>query len=236
MNTLKVIVRYVGIAFAAVVMVVTLAGCDGNLSNAFPHNSSSNTAGPSTEGGNVDVAGALQQLNTLQVKGRAPKTGYSRDQFGQAWADVDNNDCDTRNDILNRDLTNKTYSNSKNCVVLTGVLDDPYTGKTIDFKRGKETSGAVQIDHIVPLSDAWQKGAQQLTSDQRLHLANDPLNLLAADGPTNQAKSDGDAATWLPPNKNFRKEYVTRQITVKAKYGLWVTQAEKDAMTKVLSN
>ena len=104
---------------------------------------------------------ALTVLNTLAVKGRAPKTGYSRDQFGAAWADVDHNGCDTRNDILNRDLTDKTYkANTHDCVVASGVLQDPYTGTRIDFVRGQDTSTAVQIDHVVALSDAWQKGAQ----------------------------------------------------------------------------
>ncbi|MGN7149963.1 GmrSD restriction endonuclease domain-containing protein [Arthrobacter sp. SAFR-179] len=179
---------------------------------------------------------AIELLASLPIKGRAPKTGYDRAQFGQAWADVDRNGCDTRNDILKRDLTGITYTNSVPCKVQTGTLADPYTGKTISFVRGSGTSTAVQIDHVVALSDAWQKGAQQLTSEQRTAFANDPLNLQATDGPTNQQKGDGDAATWLPPNKAFRCEYVARQISVKATYGLWVTQAEHDAMARILGD
>lgn len=179
---------------------------------------------------------AIDLLATLPIKGRAPKTGYDRAQFGQAWADVDRNGCDTRNDILKRDLTGITYTNSVPCKVQTGTLADPYTGKTISFVRGSATSSAVQIDHVVALSDAWQKGAQQLTIEQRTAFANDPLNLQATDGPINQQKGDGDAATWLPPNKAFRCEYVARQISVKATYGLWVTQAEHDAMARILGD
>jgi hypothetical protein len=180
---------------------------------------------------------ALDVLATLPVKGRAAKTGYSRDQFGQAWADVDGNGCDTRNDMLHRDLSALAVKpGTRDCVVLSGILNDPYTGTLINFLRGNSTSTAVQIDHIVALSDAWQKGAQQLTPDQRVSFANDPLNLLAVDGPTNQQKSDGDAATWLPPNKSFRCEYVARQISVKSSYSLWVTPAEHDAMARVLSD
>ncbi|WP_400160291.1 DUF1524 domain-containing protein [Arthrobacter sp. BPSS-3] len=180
---------------------------------------------------------ALDVLATLPVKGRAPKTGYSRDQFGQAWADVDRNGCDTRNDILRRDLTGTALKpGTHDCVVLSGTLNDPYTAAAIAFVRGSSTSSAVQIDHVVALSDAWQKGAQQLSPAQRLALANDPLNLLAIDGPTNTKKSDGDAATWLPPNKAYRCEYVARQISVKATYSLWVTQAEHDAMARVLGD
>ncbi|MDQ0692236.1 DUF1524 domain-containing protein [Arthrobacter sp. W4I7] len=178
---------------------------------------------------------AIDLLATLPIKGRAPKTGYDRELFGQAWLDVDRNGCDTRNDILKRDLTAITYTNSVPCKVQTGTLADPYTGATISFLRGNGTSTAVQIDHVVALSDAWQKGAQQLTAEQRTAFANDPLNLQATDGPTNQKKSDGDAATWLPPNKGFRCEYVARQISVKAAYSLWVTQAEHDAMGNILA-
>ncbi|MCU9986710.1 cell wall-binding repeat-containing protein [Mobiluncus curtisii] len=180
----------------------------------------------------------VSALMTLAVKGRAPKTGYDRPVvFGQAWKDTDLNGCDTRNDILGRDLTNKTYkTGTNNCVVLSGVLNDPYSGGRINFVRGQNTSSAVQIDHVVALSDAWQKGAQQLTQDQREQLANDPLNLLAVDGPLNQQKSDGDAATWLPPNKAFRCDYVSRQIAVKKKYGLWVTETERNTMLTVLNN
>jgi len=179
---------------------------------------------------------AIELLATLPIKGRAPKTGYDRAQFGQAWADVDRNGCDTRNDILKRDLTGITFTNSVPCKVQAGILADPYTGTTISFVRGSATSTAVQIDHVVALSDAWQKGAQQLTAGQRTAFANDPLNLQATDGPTNQQKGDGDAATWLPPNKGFRCEYVARQISVKATYGLWVTQAEHDAMARILGD
>src|SRR5690606_36366029 len=120
-------------------------------------------------------------LATLPVKGRAAKTGYDRGLFGQRWLDVDRNGCDTRNDILFRDLTASTRAGS--CRVLTGTLDDPFTGQVIAFTRGQGTSELVHIHHVVALSDAWQKGAQQLTADQRATLANDPLNLLAVDGP-----------------------------------------------------
>ena len=185
----------------------------------------------------VPEGSALDVLEQLPVKGRAPKTGYARDQFGPAWSDVDHNGCDTRNDILNRDMSDKTYkANTHDCVVATGVLNDPYTGKRIDFTRGQDTSTAVQIDHVVALSNAWQTGAQQLSEATRTQFANDPYNLLAVDGPANQQKSDGDAATWLPANKSFRCEYVARQIGVKTKYDLWVTQGEHDAMKNVLSS
>jgi hypothetical protein len=172
---------------------------------------------------------ALEALETLAVKGRAPKTGYARSEFGDGWAMV--NGCTTRNIILHRDLENAQVNDT--CSVVTGLLHDPYSGKEIQFT--KEQSSLVQIDHVVALSDAWQKGAQQLTKAQRKQLANDPLELLAVAGTDNQAKGDGDAATWLPKNKSFRCQYIARQIAVKIKYTLWVTQAEKTAMQTVLA-
>jgi hypothetical protein len=179
---------------------------------------------------------ATAVLETLAVKGRAPKTGYTRDQFGQAWADVDSNGCDTRNDMLKRDLTGIIYkAGTRSCVVLSGTLVDRYSGETINFVRGNVTSMAVQIDHVVALSNAWQTGAFKLSADQRKAMANDPLNLFAVKGSLNLQKSDGDAATWLPPLKNFRCAYVAQQIAVKAKYSLWVVPPEKAAMVAILA-
>ena len=178
---------------------------------------------------------AVAVLETLSVKGRAPKTGYERSQFGPAWSDVDRNGCDTRNDILYRDLTSKTFKfGTQNCVVLTGVLSDPYSGEKISFVRGVGSSMDVQIDHVVALSNAWQTGAFKLDYDKRIALANDPMNLLAVKGRLNSQKGDGDAATWLPPRKDIRCAYVAQQIVVKAKYKLWVTSAEKAAMVALL--
>jgi hypothetical protein len=178
---------------------------------------------------------AVTVMKTLVVKGRAPKTGYSRGQFGASWADVDHNGCDTRNDILHRDLTAVVYRPGT-CIVLSGVLHDPYSGKIINFRRGVKTSPAVQIDHVVALSDAWQKGAFAWTISKRTAFANDPVELLAVDGPINGQKSDSDAASWLPPNKAFRCSFVARQIAVKSKYGVWVTSAEEGAFSRVLAS
>ena len=179
---------------------------------------------------------ATAVLETLPVKGRAPKTGYTRDQFGQAWADVDHNGCDTRNDILKRDLTEIVFkAGTRNCVVASGTLVDRYSGEVINFVRGNVSSMEVQIDHVVALSNAWQTGAFKLSAEQRKALANDPLNLFAVKGSLNQQKSDGDAATWLPPLKSFRCTYIAQQIAVKAKYSLWVVPPEKAAMVAILA-
>lgn len=175
---------------------------------------------------------AVAALALLVVKGKAPKTGYERSAFSDGWGQL--NGCDLRNIILTRDLKNRTYRD--NCKVDTGILLDPYTGKTIRFKYGVGTSSAVQIDHVVALSDAWQKGAQTIGEAKRYAFYNDPINLLAVDGPTNSSKSDSDASAWLPPNKAYRCAYVARQIAVKLKYRIWVIQAEKEAMQRVLQS
>jgi len=236
---------------AAVAAIATLTGCGvtadpttATVSRSAPvtavtapTDSEPEPSGPSTS----EATAALAVLAQLPIKGRAPKSGYDRELFGQAWSDavgVDggHNGCDTRNDILRRDLVDIEFKpGTRDCVVLSGTLHDAYTGTTIPFTRGQGTSEAVQIDHVVALSDAWQKGAQQLDAQTRVDFANDPRNLQAVDGPTNRKKGDGDAATWLPPNRAYRCTYVARQVQVKAAYGLWVTQAEHDAIARVLS-
>jgi hypothetical protein len=222
----------------AVALIATASGCSEltDLVDTLPTTGTAGGSSSSAPAGAVPTGDAATALGTLAVKGRAPKTGYDRDEFGPSWADIDRNGCDQRNDVLARDMTDETFKpGTHDCVVLTGRLADPYTGRDIAFTRGQDTSADVQIDHVVALSDAWQKGAQQLDAETRKMFGNDPLNLMAADGPTNGAKSDSDAATWLPPNRQFRCDYVARQVAVKAKYRLWVTAAERDAIAGVLA-
>ncbi len=173
---------------------------------------------------------ALAALEKLPVKGRAPRTGYDREQFGGDW--VSAGGCDMRDRVLRRDLRSETFEPGS-CAVLSGELTDPYTATSVRFVRGGASE--VDIDHVVALGDAWQKGAQRWSYARRVALANDPLNLLAVDSAANRQKGDGDAATWLPANKRFRCAYVARQIAVKRRYRVWVTRAERDAMRRVLS-
>ena len=176
---------------------------------------------------------ALTALNKLEVKGRAAKTGYTRSQFPH-WSDPDRNGCDARNDTLKRDLTDITYKEgTRDCKVIAGQLLDPFSSKVIIFSP---TKVVIDIDHVVALSNAWQTGAAYFDKAVRTQIANDPLNLLAVDSKLNRQKGDGDAATWLPPSKSFRCAYVARQVAVKAKYKLWVTEPEKVAITKILSS
>lgn len=179
---------------------------------------------------NIILAASI--LEKLDVKGRAPKTGYTREEFYGSWPEIEG--CSLRQRIIRREVGETAVLADDQCVVVKGEYVEPYTGQTLSFMSREEFSRGVQIDHVVALSDAWQKGAQQLTKDERYSLATDPLNLLAVDGAANQQKSDGDAATWLPKNKSFRCQYVARQISVKYKYHLWVTEAEKAAMGRIL--
>lgn len=217
------------IALPAALLATALAltGCSDSKSSDAQKNKSGAPApaGPAAKGT------ALAAVDALPVKGRAAKTGYSRDQFGKGWTDTDSNGCATREDILKRDLKDVKLKNK--CDVASGTLaQDLYTGDSIKFVRG---ASKVDIDHVVALSDAWQKGAQQWDKKKRVAFANDPLNLLAVDASANRRKSDGDAATWLPTFAGGRCPYVADQVAVKIKYQLWVTDAEKAAMKKVLT-
>ena len=176
---------------------------------------------------------ATTVLGRLEVKGRAPKTGYTREQFYDGWPLIDG--CSLRQRIIRRELGESAVI-LDGCNVVAGEYDEPYTGEHLVFSERAEISDRIQIDHVVARSDACQKGAQGLSAEERYEFETDALNLLAVDGEANKKKSDGDAATWLPPNKKFRCQYVARQVSVKYKYSLWVTAAEKEAIAKVLAN
>ncbi|BBY54235.1 HNH endonuclease family protein [Mycolicibacillus koreensis] len=193
-----------------------------------------------TSGVLIEPDPMLEILDSIEVKGRAPKTGYRRSNFGRPWTDrVDvefgHNGCSTRDDILRRDLHDVTLDN-KGCRVMSGVLHDPYTDRDIAVDRGEGTAILIQVDHVVPLKDAWQKGAQNWDEAKRTQFANDPLNLLAVGHQVNKAKRDADIATWLPPNRGFWCEYVSRVVEIKARYGVWMTQAEHDKATDILND
>lgn len=200
----------------------------------LPGSSTGDTGQP---GEQSPAAIARQQLAELEVKGRAPMTGYDRDAFGPAWSDDvtvagGRNGCDTRNDVLRRDLADLAVrEGTRDCLIEAGTLQDPFSGETIRFNRG---DGQVDIDHVVALANAWVTGAQFWDDATRRDFANDPDNLLAVDSGLNRQKGAGDAATWLPPNRSFRCEYVSTQIRVKHNWGLWVTPPEADAMSREL--
>lgn len=198
----------------------------------FNESSSNASASEVASDTSSDSPLATEILEKLEVKGRAPKTGYERSEFYDSWPSE--NGCNLRQRILKRDFGDTAVLASDNCTVISGKFYEPYTGEELEFTEKTQISKGLQIDHIVALSDAWQKGAQYKTKEERFAMATDPLNLIAVDSSANQQKSDGDAATWLPKNKSFRCQYVARQVSVKYKYGLWVTEAEKDAISRIL--
>lgn len=224
--------RLLTAVLAAAVAVMFLVINPESYDEIFELVENSGASSGAMEGAEVGSARlASEVLSELEVKGRAPKTGYKREEFYNGWPTVEG--CSLRQRILKREFGDTAVL--EGCTVVAGEFDEPYTGEHMVFKDKKEVS-KVQIDHVVALSDAWQKGAQYLSQEVRYEIATDPLNLLAVDGPANEQKSDGDAATWLPSNKKFRCQYVARQVSVKYKYGLWVTEAEKEAILNILKN
>lgn len=226
--------RAVLVAVLVAALGLLLSGC-GALAPAAP--SATSPHGPHHTGpASPHPTGpgtALAALARLTVKGRAPMTGYDRAEFGPAWLDADRNGCDTRNDVLGSLLTDVVHEpGTHGCVVTSGDLLDPYTATSLHFVRGGDI--LVDVDHVVALGDAWATGAFRWPIRERAALANDPLNLLPVDASANRQKGDADAATWLPPAKAYRCAYVARQVTVKAKYALWVTAPERAAMERVL--
>jgi hypothetical protein len=171
--------------------------------------------------------GADVLSGVAEVPARLRENDYRRAAFGESWTDDNDapgghNGCDTRNDILDRDLVDKTYVSISRCpnAVATGTLHDPYTSETINLVRGNQTGAAVQIDHLVPLAYAWDQGARTWTDEMRVRFANDPANLLAVDGPVNEDKGDGEPAVWMPPNRAFWCQYAVQFVAVLRGYGL----------------
>lgn len=209
--------------------VTATTGTSGVTASSTP----SAPGAPSGPGADQQAAATLAGLAVAPLNLAVP---YERTQdFGPAWADVDHNGCDTRNDILHRDLTNiEVRPGTHDCVVVTGTLRDPYSGTTVQFLKAQ--ASRVQIDHVVPLHAAWELGAYQWPYAQRLAFANDPANLLAVDAHNNEAKGDSLADTWVPPNQGEWCSYAQRTIAVHAAYHLAVTAAEKSALARLLGS
>ena len=182
---------------------------------------------------------ATQQLEMLEVVEDGPNPDappYDRDNFGKGWGDLDGDGCNTRNEILARDLTDVTFEEGTNdCVVSSGVLAEPYKGEEVSFVKGADTSALVQIDHVVPLANAWEAGAWKWDEETRKEFSNDPLNLLAVDGQQNYVKGALTADQWLPPESDYHCQFITRQVAVKHKWDLTVQRSEAETMRKVLS-
>jgi len=208
----------------AVAMTISMAMPDGMAATAVVDYGVNSAVGPL----------ATTTLASLPVKGWAPMTGYSRAMFGIAWSDTDHNGCDQRDDALWRASLQRGVR-TNGCTVTSATVTDVYTNHVVHFVRGGLYSQGLDIDHVVALGNAWATGAQYESDVIRLKIATDPLNLLAVDPSQNRQKSDSNAASWLPPVASYRCSYVSRQIAVKKKYGLWVVPPEKAAMQRILS-
>ena len=241
-------------AVAAALALALVTGCEGVEGDDVPASgggaeapAAGHAASPldnpdGTEPGLAPVTGdgprtkARDLVDGLKTKGRGPKTGYDRDEFGYAWMDTADgvpfarNGCDTRNDLLKRDGQEVRFKSGSDCVVVAMTLDDPYTGTSIEWRKQKASE--VQIDHVVPLSYSWQMGSSRWPENKREQLANDPLNLIPAEGKANSAKRDSGPASWLPPDKSIRCAYAVRFAQVATKYELAVTAPDREAMLR----
>jgi hypothetical protein len=223
-------------------VLCALAGCtfEWEVRSAAPEPASAVGQGD-VPAGTLDPAAASAALAALTVAGKTSLDGYERGcgegegcVFGPAWADVDRNGCDQRNDVLHRDLTGiEVREGTRGCVVVAGALDDPYTGRTVPFV--KADAGEIPIDHVVPLAAAWVQGAAAWSDEQRRAFANDPANLLATTRSENSAKGDSTADEWVPSDLSYGCSYATVVVTVKSTHALSVTSAEADALASLLA-
>ncbi len=223
----------------AIPLIVVLAAVGIGVALWVHHRSTPPPSAPVVVVGTASYDQARADAQRLPVKGWEGRTDFARYRFGEPWSDDVNvefghNGCNTRDDVLRRDLADLVVRGGT-CFAQSGTLHDPYSGATIAFVRGPDTSDAVQIDHVVSLSDAWYKGAREWDDQRRRDFANDPRNLLAVGGKVNFDKAFRDAASWLPPNVAFRCDFVARQVAVKVAYGLAVSAKEKRAMVDVLA-
>jgi hypothetical protein len=225
-----------------IALLLALTGCEveWTVESGAPEPASAVGQGD-VPAGTLDPAAATAALAALPVAAKTSLDGYDRDcgsgagcVFGPAWADIDRNGCDQRNDVLHRDLTEvEVRDGTQGCVVIAGVLDDPYSGATVQF--AKETAGEVPIDHVVPLAAAWVQGADGWTTDERKLFANDPANLMATTRAQNSSKGDSTADEWVPEDPTYGCSYATVVVTVKQTYSLSVTGEEAAALKSLLA-
>ncbi|NKY89171.1 HNH endonuclease family protein [Nocardia veterana] len=223
-----------GGAWAASVAVILVVGGCGVL------------GAPEPAPGSPSRARIEQLLATVEVVPQRPHPGgYDRDcgsghgcVFGPAWSDDQDgpgghDGCDSRNGVLARQLHAVRFRpGTHDCVVLTGTLRDPYTGRSIGFDKARARE--VQIDHVYPLAAAWDMGAAGWSSEQRMRFANDiDFNLLAVDGTANMDKGDRTPADWLPPARAYHCFYAGKYLTTAARYRLPITTADHAALTRI---
>ncbi|MDX2992579.1 HNH endonuclease family protein [Streptomyces scabiei] len=175
----------------------------------------------------VSAATARSYLATLTVA-TEDRTGYDRDLFNH-WITISGT-CNTRETVLKRDGTNVVTSSA--CAATSGSWYSPYDGATWT------AASDLDIDHLVPLAEAWDSGADGWTSAQRQNFANDLTRpqLIAVTDNVNQAKSDQDPAEWMPSRTAYRCTYVRAWVQVKYYYDLSVDSAEKSALTSYLAS
>lgn len=222
----------------ALLLVVGLGSCSESSTDPGSPKSPDASVSEAKPGEAEDVA--RHRLDALEVRDR-PKgaADYVRDAFGSPWTDIDHNGCNQRDDVLLRDARpgTMTVQRQGRCDhdVLAGTWVDPYTGRTLVFTDLKDLSQAqaIQIDHIVPLAEAWVSGADTWNPERRLAYANALFDLLAVDGPTNASKGASDPAAWRP-RKGYQCQYAIRWIAIKQHWSLAVDPSEVRALKEML--
>jgi hypothetical protein len=215
-------------AVAGLALVIPLAvGCDASV--GLSESGSSAPGATQDKPGSGDEKRARTALAGLRIASEGDGGGYERDKFGTRWKDIDRNGCDQRNDVLDRDLSD--VGKKGDCVVMSGRLRDPYSGKEITF--AKQDAAEVQIDHVYPLALAWRMGASRWSEDKREKFANDHDNLLAVWGVPNRQKSDSGPGEWKP-QKGYQCTYAVKYIAVADEYSLPVTRADHGALEDFL--
>ncbi|MFE1366336.1 HNH endonuclease family protein [Streptomyces anulatus] len=175
----------------------------------------------------VSAATARTYLGQLTVGAEGSSSGYSRDKFPH-WT-TQSGACNTREVVLKRDGTNVQQDSS--CAAVSGSWFSPYDGATWS------AASDVDIDHMVPLAEAWRSGASSWTTAQRQSFANDLTRpqLIAVTDNVNQSKGDQDPAEWMPPTSSYKCTYVRAWVHVKKHYNLTVDSAEKSALQSALN-
>ncbi len=183
-----------------------------------------------------DLGVLEEKVSSLKVR-RNEKSipEYSRDSLPTDWKDLDGNGCNTREDILKK-YTSEYTGRFDGCKIKSGKFYDYYNGKFLRYDKSVDTGGGIQIDHIVAIGNAWISGGYKWGKDEWISYINDEEVLIPTSSKTNREKSDKDITEWKPANNSYLCTYAEKQVEIKDKYKLTVTEKEKAELKSILNN